>query len=428
MKDYSDIGLDSRLRKKGGIASNEREFVDANTFSANYQIPTGGLSYSQINVASRSYVAVVTTSKKQGTFDNIQDAINYVNSVGGGLILIKAGTYVPLTNLVLPNNIELIGEGATDTIIDFTNATFGTPAQAGIQAIGTSITVVGTIAINNGATSVTGTSTTFSDDSVIEDDNLFINGVPYAIASVGSNTALTLKKTFRGKNVSGQTTDIQRNVVNVGARSLTVINSAEQGIAFLRVINGVISRNTVTKCDGGINWQGYQGEIVNNNCFNNDTSADAFGIFLTGISNCFGNYVANNREHGISCGKGAVVTNNYILNNDVSGITVGPIDSDVSIVNNFIQGNDFRGISIAASVNRVSIVGNIILDSGEDAIKITGSDGNTTNRVMVTGNVTNGEVGDGIELTSFTANCVVTNNSFGGGVTDGGANTVANNV
>ena len=428
MKDYSDIGLDSRLRKQGGIATRDRKFVDATTFAANYQIPTGGLSYSQLNVASRPHVAVVTTSKKQGTFDNIQDSINYVSSVGGGSILIKKGTYFPELKIEIPSNVELIGESTTNTIIDFTNTTFVVPFFASIQARGVSVTTDGTFAINNGSSSVTGTNSEFSTDGVVAGDMFFINGVPYPVSSVTNDTSLTLVDTFRGKNVSGQSVDIQQPVQDIAVRNLTVQNSAEAGMSLGLTINASVIHCHVTKCDGGISIGGYQGEVSYNACFENDVSASAFGISVSGKSSqANNNYISNSRSSGISVGSGATASFNYVANSDTTGI-FALLTDDFVITNNYIIGSDSHGIAVGQACDRGIVNNNMILDSGDDGINIAGTGGSPTNKINVQGNVTHNEANQGIDLTANTANCIVTGNNTFGGVSDAGANTVANNV
>jgi len=48
----------------------------------------------------------------------IQEAINYVYGQGGGKVYIKAGTYTVNTTIVVPSNIELVGEGRFVTVIE----------------------------------------------------------------------------------------------------------------------------------------------------------------------------------------------------------------------------------------------------------------------------------------------------------------------
>jgi len=47
----------------------------------------------------------------------IQRAIDFVYNAGGGTVLIRRGTYTPFETIVVPDNVQLIGEGANTTIV-----------------------------------------------------------------------------------------------------------------------------------------------------------------------------------------------------------------------------------------------------------------------------------------------------------------------
>ena len=68
----------------------------------------------------RSYKAIVDPAGN-GDIKTIQGAIDYVNGLGGGQILIKAGIYTLSESLTLYDNIKLRGESRKNTILDFDN-------------------------------------------------------------------------------------------------------------------------------------------------------------------------------------------------------------------------------------------------------------------------------------------------------------------
>lgn len=47
----------------------------------------------------------------------IQQAVDYVSSAGGGTVFIRRGEYTPLDTLTIPDNVELLGEGANTKLI-----------------------------------------------------------------------------------------------------------------------------------------------------------------------------------------------------------------------------------------------------------------------------------------------------------------------
>lgn len=66
----------------------------------------------------------------------------------------------------------------------------------------------GTITLTNGSASVTGSGTLFADNFVGANDVLIVDGLMYVIASVTSNTALTLTRPYTGTTASGKQYDI----------------------------------------------------------------------------------------------------------------------------------------------------------------------------------------------------------------------------
>ena len=78
----------------------------------------------KIQKMARAFKFIVDAAG-EGDYTTIQPAIDAANAVGGGRILIKAGTYVQNTDLVLYSNIELIGEDDDVSIIDFNHTAYG---------------------------------------------------------------------------------------------------------------------------------------------------------------------------------------------------------------------------------------------------------------------------------------------------------------
>lgn len=66
--------------------------------------------------ASRAYTAIVGTGI-EGDFDTVESAISYVDSIGGGVILIESGTHYLSGKVELPSSVSLIGRDADNTFI-----------------------------------------------------------------------------------------------------------------------------------------------------------------------------------------------------------------------------------------------------------------------------------------------------------------------
>lgn len=67
----------------------------------------------------------------------------------------------------------------------------------------------GTVAINNGSTTVTGTGTAWVDNVDVGEGILLPDGRTYEITGVVSNTSLTIGRAYLGSNTSGQAYEIQ---------------------------------------------------------------------------------------------------------------------------------------------------------------------------------------------------------------------------
>jgi hypothetical protein len=85
----------------------------------------------KVNPAARIYKAIVGPGF-EADFSTIQAAVDWANLYGGGIVHIKAGTYVQTDDLQLYSNILLQGEDMDLTILDFADEAYH------IQAIGTS--------------------------------------------------------------------------------------------------------------------------------------------------------------------------------------------------------------------------------------------------------------------------------------------------
>ena len=87
---------------------------------------------------------------------------------------------------------------------------------------------IGTVTVSNGSTSVNGSGTSWVAAGVREGDFLFVNGLFGEVASVQSNTALTLVRGWPGSNASGQQYSIA--LIDDGQRSIASLNQVLQAL------------------------------------------------------------------------------------------------------------------------------------------------------------------------------------------------------
>lgn len=135
----------------------------------------------KIETSARAYTAIVDINGG-GDYVDIQDAIDYVYSLGGGNILVLPGTYSPLLNIELKENVIIEGFDSETTIIDLTPSTIST----------------GHIGVVEGEFTITGIDTQFITDGLKSGDTIYI---PYFddywfIDSVDSETELTVTSDF----------------------------------------------------------------------------------------------------------------------------------------------------------------------------------------------------------------------------------------
>ena len=117
---------------------------------------------------------------------------NYDGTVG--IVFSKATTLSPVS-----------AAGGTAISVATGTLASGTVSAANFRKGTTN--VVGTVAVNNGSSTVTGTGTVFSAQLAVG-GSVCVSNVCYTIAAIGSNTALTLASPYTGLNATGQTLQI----------------------------------------------------------------------------------------------------------------------------------------------------------------------------------------------------------------------------
>lgn len=103
-------GLNELLQAETSLAARNRDDVDSMEFDTRYEIPTEGIGYVQLDRNARPYKAVVSVDGKGGAFKDIQSAVIYTTSVGGGNVLVKNGVYDIDGVISVPSGIRIIGE------------------------------------------------------------------------------------------------------------------------------------------------------------------------------------------------------------------------------------------------------------------------------------------------------------------------------
>lgn len=193
-------------------------------------------------------ITVGVTLDGNTDFTDIQDAIDYVVARGGGTVEIKNGTYLLDSDIDLAPDVLLTGETRTGVILDFQDGAYQ------IKAHGTNVYNTGTIAINNGDTTVVGSGTTWTVAMIGQ--IIFVGAIPYEILNVVDTTHITID-VYDGNSISGLAYAIADVVDGVNISNLTIQNStdAEGALSFKYVSSGSVSDITVISSTIGIDFE-----------------------------------------------------------------------------------------------------------------------------------------------------------------------------
>lgn len=321
----------------------------------------------------RAYTAIVGKNG-QGDFKNIQDAIDYVEKLGSGSILILSGTYTLSASLVIKkNDVILSGQGAA-SIITLANSVNDDVIQIeATDGVLERVSILNLKIDGNGAnqtagrgihTIKSGAGTTVSDITI---KNLEITAVEsYAIYLdfATDPKRCLVENNYIHDNLSfgiyigdGEDNLVTNNIVknntsigiyfNSGKHNMAINNRVEGGTAGIRLSNGetqdIISGNLIFNCSGdGILLQDNVSHTVVEGNF-----IDAVGSGGAGTNGIQATAFTGICQHN-------VISDNVILNSANAGIEL------------------YNNTDNPDSLSLNTIVGNTISDSGKDGIKMRG--------------------------------------------------------
>ena len=377
--------LDEHLIPKNSPYNSREPYVTAYDFDVTHQIPAGGINYTNLTAASRAATAVISLSGEKGTFKDIQAAINYVNSLGGGRILVLPGTYTITQALILYSDIVLEGLSPADCIFDFNSTTFNLSTVASASDVS-----IKNLTLKNCFNAVTATIylntvTRVQIDHCIFNGNVDGSGAGgdiyvqasrfvdvkfcastssgvfyYADSSAGINQvsfndvispvgyAIQGGTTVSG---GGQTRYQNNNIRNM-------VKAAFTGRFNVATINGnlVSSLSSITEPVINLGTTG-NCQISGNQVFGNTTSV----VTLTDCSRCF--FTGNSL-----IGTGSSVDGLRLVTSDFCTVTGNTIESGTT-------GGTAYGVNIGAGCDRTVVVGNHLngltadtLDSGASSV------------------------------------------------------------
>ena len=346
--------------------------------------------------------------------DDIQTAVDFLNAQGGGVLYLKTGTWNQTSNITLYSSISIVGTSTSGTIIDFSGS-------FGFVMTGTNVYTTGTVSINQGSTSITGSGTTFT--SAMVGRQIFLSNRWYVISAFGSTTSITIASAFADANLSGSAYRIASVIKDVEIKELTIRDSGTTAISGTDVRDLIMEDIDLIANNKG---------LVLTNSMNILT--DRFSIIVStsnGVEITNASFFNAYQTPSISSGGHGWVLNNVKTStlqycaansNTTDGINCTTVIDTTFITE--VAGNGGQGIEFVSGCNNNKIY-TIASGNTSDGIKLTAtSDGN----IILTGTIT-GNSGYGINIAASTCdNTVITTNAFtsnsSGAVNDSGTGTV----
>ena len=339
----------------------------------------------------RGFIAVVDAA---GNYDytTIQTAINYVNGLGGGKILILNGTYIQTGGIVMYSNITLVGESRDGVIIDFDAGGYW------LQCFGSGDDgPAGTISTTTGDKTITGVGSSFTTE-IDANDHIKINDSWYEVDSITDNTHLELKIEYQGEAQSGVDYIIATFLKDIQLKNFTVIGSGSAyGIEIKWAINSIF-RNIKTSENSN---SGLKTSWCADCSFSNiyaignpktgiliDNCQSTYYIGLSSLSNGWGGIqIQGDDTHGIMIllsnashngwaglkiigGVGSSFIACTAVGNDSHGIQL-TVANYCNITNCYSENNGDRGIMLENGGARCKIVSNTCNNNGTYGIQNT---------------------------------------------------------
>ena len=325
---------------------------------------------------------------------DIQAAIDSLPATGG-TILLKPGNYYPNSNIVLRSGIEIIGISGASTLIIFTNTDYC------VRAEGSNVYTTGTVTVSNGSYTVTGIGTLWQDNLTIS-HQIKLGDFWYSIASIDSQTSLTLATKYIGEDLSGENYKAAIMVTELHLKNFTVYNGNVDGIlldyVYSSIFDGLysigngrygfkltnIAQSTFKNCATRENGQSgiFGGDLDHTEfdvfwVYDNGGAGTYPGIYFSNpIFDCdFENVLArNNTDAGISLVNAQDITLHAgeSAYNGAEGIKL--VGCQRVIIHSMeIDGNTGDGVEIGADSNFNIVKGNVLKNNGGYGIEISTS-------------------------------------------------------
>lgn len=330
-------------------------------------------------------------------------------------VYVRDGVYTETQDVMIPKDGSLIGESPDGTILNLSGG-----YEVGADGSGIDYST-GTISATNGSATVTGAGTLWQTAGVSAGDFILV-GVGdkcwTMIASVDSETQITLSRVWRGQTTAGEAYEIKSLISGITVRDITLLNNTSgPGLSITNVFASRLQDVNVVGCgqaatDPAVLIQDtvdsfFQSLIViaseHHGIEINDSNANTFDSFNVKGANGHGIQVTGaNQDCTFNSGN--------ICACDQNGFNVAG-GSDETLINNcVISENVGIGVNVEAGTGDCHVRNTTIRNNEGNGIDFDGG-GNSATGCQVSSNTGNGIV---CEDNTVISGCYVRGNGVGG--------------
>lgn len=333
--------------------------------------------------------------------DSIQEALDTVKNAGGGTVFLQDGTYLLTSDIFVPAGTRLEGTARDSVIIDC-NTSYK------INVVGSDAYNTGTVSINDGDSTVTGSGTTFT--SAMVGRYIYLDGRWYLISAFTSTTSIDIDTPYGGDNLAGSTYTIAAINIAANIARITITNATGVGLKIqytqetflddlyiydcgtgIDIDQAVFPKInlTVDACGVGLDANEMVGFKIDFSAFSGSTTGAGVVLVASGDATIIDTVSERNTGNGFSltnCSDIAFVSTDSSFNGGI-GFELISGNSDIQFISGNPQGNTSDGIKFTATSDRIAVTTSSIINNGGYGVNIAAS---TDDSNVVTGNVFSG--------------------------------------
>jgi hypothetical protein len=384
-----------------GVINQDR--LDAYTFDV-FVMPEGSdTTKNQLAISSFYIEVFVPVDAEREDFFDLKDAVDYVNSLGGGSVFIKNGAYdMGRRKTALNSYVELYGESLAGVV-------FSAPDYDYNFLIGTDIAplyTAGTITLTQNSASVTASGVSWTSANTVGKYLLDKRtGHYYPIISWQDSTHVTLGEIFQGVTASSLAYEIVDMTCENKVSNMTFFGEFTISKAINITLQNVLMQNGSLRLDHLENLQMLDCELsavstnvkfdyISQSTFRNCAFRNHTGMILWFKANSIGNiiedclFIDNKNQCVLFEGSENILKGSYFRNNGWTGGQLYPpiltysTSHHNAIVNNIIRYCNSYGIGSQSGADYNLVIGNICTDNYSAGVVNNGAHSVTASNVV----------------------------------------------